>query len=160
MINLKTIKRVGNGNKPMKAITVKQPYAYLICSGIDNIENRTYPCPNDYIGSRVLIHASSVSVEMINPNSIFSKAQWEALSLEQDHPSIWAEKAQYNWVLVNPILFEHPIEKVSGRPNLWKMQGICQYCGCTENHACYSERLGSCWWADEDQSICSHCATE
>lgn len=51
----------------MKTISVKQPWAYLICSGVKDIENRTWPCPKKYIGKRVLIHASAVPIEMVNP---------------------------------------------------------------------------------------------
>ena len=65
----------------MKAITVKQPWASLIVHGIKDIENRTWPCPKRYIGKRVLIHASSSPVKMVNPNNIFSKQQWDSLSM-------------------------------------------------------------------------------
>ncbi len=41
----------------MKVLSVKQPWAYLICSGIKNIENRTWKLPEKYKGERVLIHA-------------------------------------------------------------------------------------------------------
>lgn len=43
----------------MKAISIKQPWASLIAHGIKDIENRTWKCPQKYIGKRVLIHASS-----------------------------------------------------------------------------------------------------
>ncbi len=43
----------------MKAISIKQPWASLIVHGIKDIENRTWKCPQKYIGQRVLIHASS-----------------------------------------------------------------------------------------------------
>lgn len=42
----------------MKAISIKQPWASLIAHGIKDIENRTWKCPQKYIGQRVLIHAS------------------------------------------------------------------------------------------------------
>ena len=42
-----------------KVLSVKQPWARLICSGIKDIENRTWKCPQKYIGERVLIHASA-----------------------------------------------------------------------------------------------------
>ena len=42
-----------------KVLSVKQPYSYLICSGIKPIENRTWKLPEKYKGQRVLIHASS-----------------------------------------------------------------------------------------------------
>ena len=43
----------------MKAISIKQPWASLIAHGIKDIENRTWKCPQKYIGQRVLIHASN-----------------------------------------------------------------------------------------------------
>lgn len=39
----------------MKVLSVKQPWAYLLCSGIKDIENRTWKLPKEYIGQRVLI---------------------------------------------------------------------------------------------------------
>lgn len=45
----------------MKALSVRQPWAYLLCSGIKDVENRTWKLPEKYKGERVLIHASSLS---------------------------------------------------------------------------------------------------
>lgn len=42
----------------MKVLSVKQPWAYLLCSGIKDIENRTWKLPERYKGKRVLIHSS------------------------------------------------------------------------------------------------------
>ncbi len=42
----------------MITLSVKQPWAYLLCSGIKDIENRTWKLPERYKGKRVLIHAS------------------------------------------------------------------------------------------------------
>ena len=119
----------------MKAIIIKQPWASLIVHGIKDIENRTWSCPKKYLGQRVLIHSSAIPVEMINPNSVFTRQQWDSFSLGfqreiicgegyansaiigsveivdcvMNHPSIWAEKGVYNWVLTNPVLFPEPI---------------------------------------------------
>lgn len=41
----------------MRAITIKQPWASLIVEGIKDVENRTWRCPQKYIGKRVLVHA-------------------------------------------------------------------------------------------------------
>ena len=116
----------------MIAITVKQPWASLIVHGIKDIENRIWPCPKKYIGQRVLIHASAVPVEMINPNSVFTKKQWDSFSLGfqreiicgngyvnsaiigsveivdcvVNHPSIWAEKTDDYTIGMNPKLHE------------------------------------------------------
>ena len=48
-------------------------------------------------------------------------------------------------------IFQHS-EKVSVVP------GICSVCGCTENDPCYHPDYGTCWWADEEHTLCSHCA--
>lgn len=42
----------------MITISVKQPWAYLLCAGIKGIENRTWKLPEKYKGQSVLIHAS------------------------------------------------------------------------------------------------------
>lgn len=130
-----------------KVITVKQPWARLIAQGVKNIENRTWK--TNYRG-RVLIHASSIPVKMINPNNVFTKEQWNSLSdgIQKEiicgkdyvnsaiigsveivdcvvnHSSIWAEKGVYNWVLANPILYSKPIENVKGKLSFWDYSGI------------------------------------
>lgn len=147
----------------MKAITIKQPWAFLIVHGIKDIENRTWACPEKYIGHRVLIHASGKPVETRNPNSVFTKAQWDSLPVEfqrkiicaegivnsaiigsvmitdcvVNHPSIWAEKGVYNWVLSNAVLFSEPIP-VKGKLSFWDFDGLkevtieCPECGSHE----------------------------
>lgn len=128
----------------MKAISIKQPWTSLIVHGIKDIENRTWKCPQKYIGQRVLIHAAKTAV----------KEGWKALTREQlkkviphknkiyggkgdlshgaiigsvvivdcvqNHPSVWAEKDCWNWVLKNAVPFERPIEKVKGRLSFWE----------------------------------------
>ena len=105
----------------MKTISIKQPYASLICSGIKDIENRTWKCPEKYIGKRVLIHASGAKM-----NSLFNHLAKEQLELTHiklgyeydfdkvftksaiigsveivdciiNHPSIWAEKPNHDY---------------------------------------------------------------
>ena len=126
----------------MKAISIKQPWASLIAHGIKDIENRTWKCPEKYIGTRILIHASYTpafsSWDTLNNEQILSKDESylkdinicdiplgaiigsvEIVSCTQNHPSIWAEPCTYNWVLANPILFESPIENVKGKLSFW-----------------------------------------
>ena len=56
----------------MKVISIKQPWASLIAHGIKDIENRTWKCPQKYIGQRVLIHASmAVAKTYFIPKRIF-----------------------------------------------------------------------------------------
>lgn len=102
----------------MKTLSVRQPWAYLLCSGIKDIENRTWKLPEKYKGERVLIHASQ-SANKGNVKDKLPALYWESLShKEQDsliidtaqrsaiigsvrfvdcvinHPSIWAERAE------------------------------------------------------------------
>ncbi|MCE5320073.1 MAG: ASCH domain-containing protein [Bacteroidales bacterium] len=121
----------------MKAISVKQPWASLIVRGIKDIENRTWKCPEKYIGQRVLIHASANPVLNYKPSETFSIEQYHALSLIQckavkksltdvssivgsvliiacvtDRPSIWAERAKQNRMWANHeenFILEKPI---------------------------------------------------
>lgn len=37
-------------------------------------------------------------------------------------------------------------------------KGVCRVCGCTDDDPCHNPNVGNCWWADESQTICSHCA--
>lgn len=99
----------------MKAITLKQPWAFLVCSGVKYIENRTWKCPEKYIGKRVLIHTSKTSYRFDNfYDSPLSNDQLLALpdiiqyptihsaiigsvrivGCTINHPSIWAEKTE------------------------------------------------------------------
>ena len=109
----------------MKVLTIKQPWAYLIAAGIKDIENRTWKCPEKYIGKRVLIHASAMPVSngkcishwlneeqyrhiafTTHPNkqldTCFLKhynsaiiGSVEIVACVVNHSSIWAENTQY-----------------------------------------------------------------
>ncbi|MEI6752381.1 MAG: ASCH domain-containing protein [Paludibacter sp.] len=57
----------------MKAITIKQPWAWLIVEGVKDIENRTWP--TSFMG-RVLIHASAKQCEV---KGLLSYSQQEHL---------------------------------------------------------------------------------
>ena len=36
--------------------------------------------------------------------------------------------------------------------------GVCQVCGCSDNNPCFHPEHGTCWWVDEEHTLCSHCA--
>ena len=145
----------------MKAITIKQPWASLIVHGIKDIENRTWPCPRKYIGQRVFIHAAgshgrkfsidltdaqtkaafaTIAIETMFGNMPFGSiiGSVEIVDCSINHPSIWAEKGIYIWILANPILFNKPIENVKGKLSFWEYPGInevkieCPECGSIE----------------------------
>lgn len=123
----------------MKAITIKQPWASLIVHGIKDIENRTWPCPDKYIGQRVLIHASLKPDR--EPYMIFNDVQADAINnyimdvcgyykqtgaiigsveivgCSINHPSIWAKKTDTD----NKGYYENPIYNwVLANPILFK----------------------------------------
>lgn len=98
----------------MKALSIKQPWASLIATGIKDIENRTWRCK---FRGRIYIHAackrsfrgmSGLNPEMmgaLNDRDIYE--EWDyplgAIIGEVDiidcvinHDSIWAEKMAYN----------------------------------------------------------------
>lgn len=37
-------------------------------------------------------------------------------------------------------------------------RGTCRVCGCTDGHACTNPTHGNCWWVDDTETLCSHCA--
>ncbi len=51
-------------NKPVYALSIKQPWAWLICKGYKDIENRDWKAPVKYYGERIYIHASLSKSEM------------------------------------------------------------------------------------------------
>lgn len=133
----------------MKTLTVKQPWAYLLCSGIKDVENRAWPLPKKYIGERILIHAGKQNSNLlltdeqakdaickINPDTTclydayLSKGNPQRtnsaiigsvkfVGCEMNHSSVWAEKGVYNWIVEDPILFPSPILNVNGALGFW-----------------------------------------
>lgn len=130
--------------KSMKVITIKQPWASLIVSGLKNIENRTWK--TNFRG-RVLIHAAKTPVKegwsalnkeqldkvsghkdkLYGSNEDLPKGaiigSVEIVDCVQNHPSLWAEKGVWNWVLVNPVMFPEPITGVKGKLSFWDYDG-------------------------------------
>lgn len=117
----------------MKAITIKQPWASLIVSGLKDIENRSWK--TNFRG-RVLIHASMKADNHWSASEFLreiskSGTDWsnyhfgaiigsvEIVGCVQNHPSIWAEKGAWNWVLENPVMFPNPITGVKGKLSFW-----------------------------------------
>ena len=49
----------------------------------------------------------------------------EIVDCVQNHPSPWAEKGVWNWVLANPILFPEPIP-AKGKLSFWEYDKILE----------------------------------
>lgn len=113
------------------AISVKQPWAYLLCANIKPIENRTWPLPEKYKGKRVYIHASMARIDYSFPFDYLNDKQKLSIDDRKDelnswllydrgaiigyvlfsdcvinHPSIWAEKTPDYVVGINPKIHE------------------------------------------------------
>lgn len=124
----------------MKAISIKQPWASLIAHGIKDIENRTWKCPKNYIGQRVLIHASKKYAGWKElPLNFIQRDMSKGFSFDnlpkgaiigsvviadcvQNHPSVWAEKGCWNWVMKDAILFNKQIMNVKGKLSFWEFK--------------------------------------
>lgn len=121
----------------MKVLTVKQPWAGLIVQGLKDIENRTWK--TNYRGL-LFIHAGASKFDE-KLGSYFTNDQSIALGHEefqfascqqysaiigsvwvvdcvQNHPSLWAEKGVWNWVLEFPTMLKEPW-KMPGKLGLW-----------------------------------------
>ena len=129
----------------MKTLTVIQPWAYLICRGFKDVENRKWR--TNYRG-RVLIHASAnnkLDYTALTPeqyNYCLPYLTQKSFDLDRsaiigsvnivdcvkDYPSIWSEKGVWNWVLDEPYLFREPAKNVSGKLSFWESDYEDDFC--------------------------------
>lgn len=123
----------------MKLLTIKQPWASLICMGIKDVENRTWR-QDSLLGERLLIMASKK-----DENMVATKERWreeyqrlvadrivpplnelpkgviigyvDIVSIEEVSDSIWAaDSSHLKYVLKNPHLFQTPLPGIHGQP--------------------------------------------
>jgi len=115
----------------MKALSVKQPFAWLIVAGLKDIENRSWS--TNYRGS-VLIHATAkpdremmedlepfcddagIPVPEIVNGAIIG--QVDIVDCVNRSDSEWFE-GPFGWVLENPVEFTEPIP-AKGALGLWE----------------------------------------
>jgi hypothetical protein len=45
-----------------------------------------------------------------------------------------------------------------GMTDINEKTGMCKICGCTWDNACFHPDFGTCWWINEEETICSHCS--
>lgn len=135
----------------MKTLSVRQPWATLLVSGLKDIENRTW-APNHK--GRILIHASQAKVTKKFPDQLLFQ-QFNIIDNEQmfgnlpeykdmdysaiigyvtvdgdsyDAPSLWAEPVEHQWHIKDAYIFDEPIRGVKGKLNLFDTPEI------DENH--------------------------
>ncbi len=127
----------------MKVLSIQQPWATMICSGIKDVENRSWK-PQTNPG-KILIHASKkFTMSMLNQmpwewgSSILNHMQFGNLPQPNGFPagciigyvtldrvetksdSAWAvPDEQYKWVLKDAYMFDEPIEGIKGKLHLF-----------------------------------------
>jgi hypothetical protein len=105
----------------MKTLSERNPWGYLICSGIKPIENRTWPLPKAMKGERVLIHASAKPDGRLIPlqKSLFTKEQWASLTDEA------AKNVIQNIPVTSAIIGSVDIvDCVINRQSIWAEQSV------------------------------------
>lgn len=101
--------------KKFKAISIKQPWAYLICAGIKDVENRTWP--TKYRG-RVYIHASAKSAYNNGCSShLFTEQQMRAIKQSiPAHPDL---DRDFQGNSYSPFFFEeHELSAIIGHVDI------------------------------------------
>ncbi len=129
----------------MKTLSVQQPWASIICTGIKDIENRSWK-PKEVPG-RILIHAGAKRVpknfdetnpilEMVSalqnmklfgiipqyhelPTSAII-GYVDVVGFDTDNDSLWAGPDSIHWRLENAYLFDEPIWDVKGQLGLFE----------------------------------------
>ena len=132
-----------------KVLSVRQPYANLICKGKKDVENRSRR--TNYRGM-LLIHASGKMHDIVDYlrdipgymyTGIFSSIRSEAdlcdlqqnlnfsaivgyctlADCVQNYPSEWAEKGMWHWICKDAVFFKKPIVNVKGKLGIWEWEG-------------------------------------
>jgi len=128
----------------MKTLSVRQPYASLLCAGIKDIENHFWkpaklPC-------RILIHASSAKIpkswnKKTSPWIVSQFAAWadmgwipsidemptsaiigyvDVIGVTTESDSVWADENSLQWQLTNAYVLDESIRNVKGKLNLFE----------------------------------------
>lgn len=111
----------------MKALSIKDPWGYLIAIGEKDVENRTWQ--TNFRG-RILIHVSAkpdkgfrlpYKVDMPPERSLGAIiGEVTIVDCISNSLSLWAEDGCFHWILENPVLYEKPITGIKGKLGLWE----------------------------------------
>lgn len=132
----------------MKALSVQQPWAHLICCGLKDVENRGWQ-PSE-VPVRILIHATTAKVPVHwenQPSDVVSNVRnarqmrqipeyadlaygavigyVECYEVVRDSDSLWAVSGNRHWCLQGAHLFDEPIFGIKGvRGHLFEVPEI------------------------------------
>ena len=132
----------------MKALSVKQPWASVICSGMKDVENRLWQASE--APGRILIHATKAKVPSnwdVMPDEMYSAVKnarmmgilpeysempygsligyVDCYKIVSDSDSFWAQPDSFHWCLRDAYLFDEPIPRIKGvRGHLFDVPGI------------------------------------
>ena len=109
-------------------LTVRQPWASLIVSGIKTVENRTWSTTHR---GRLLIHAGSNKARTSAAATAFGEhpgyyplgvviGSVDVVDVVRDSGLPYAVKDHWHWILANPVAFDDPIP-ASGSLGLWRI---------------------------------------
>ena len=147
----------------MKVLSIKQPWASLICAGIKDVENRTWKPKNN--PGKILIHASCKKAPFKQMSEdikaeIYNAQLWgwippikelpksaiigyiELNGFSNDFRSIWAHEQSVKWIIKNAFLFKEPIKNIKGKLNLFEVEmdnDMLLNCTVKENLRPYSQ---------------------
>ena len=116
----------------MKCLSIRQPWAHLICAGKKDVENRTWKTRHR---GTIFVHAAK-EIDMAAKKRflIFHQdlkvpvcsvvggivGRVDIVDCVRNYPSKWATPGHWNWILENPILFMEPIP-FKGRLGLFEV---------------------------------------
>ena len=121
----------------MKALSVKQPWASVICSGMKDVENRLWQAAE--APGRILIHATQAKIQgnwencpddMVSAVKNARLMGWipeykdmpygsiigyvDCYKIIKDSDSFWAQPDSFHWCLRDAYLFDKPIPGIKG----------------------------------------------
>lgn len=118
------------------ALSIKQPWASMICEGVKDIENRTWKPPAFLIGQRFAIHASKQCDQrfetlddiqakfgrlpsQLEYGAIIGSAILKGFARpDQAHSSPWRDEGSFGWILESAEYFPEPIP-FKGQLGVW-----------------------------------------
>lgn len=99
----------------MKTLSVKQPWAYLLCAGIKDIENRTWKLPEKHKDKWVLIHTSTHIRK--STKDLLNKEQFDViLGLSDFNKEKYFNGRQVEHAIIGAVKFSDCVIK---HPSIW-----------------------------------------